>query len=98
MRELAVGQLAPPSTRCRGRSPHAEHSVDVAANPADVGSHQVGFRGLLAQCLHHRLHGVQDALLLVGGVQVGNVPRVQDVVDVLQEGLAFNLQDSPKCC
>lgn len=90
--------LPPTLTAYPRHSPHAEHRVDVAADPANVGGHEVGFSWLLAQCLHHRLHGVQDALLLVRGVQVGNVTRVQDVVDVLQEGLAFNLWDSPKFC
>lgn len=46
-------------------SPHAEHNVDVAADPPDVGSHKVGLSWLLTQFLHHWLHGYQDALLLV---------------------------------
>ncbi|KAG7256270.1 LOW QUALITY PROTEIN: hypothetical protein CRUP_029320 [Coryphaenoides rupestris] len=36
-----------------------------------IGGHQVGLGGLLAQALHHRLHGGEDALLLVRGVQPG---------------------------
>lgn len=36
-------------------------------------------------------HGVEDLVLLVHGVQVGDVTRVEDVVDVLQEGLILDL-------
>lgn len=59
--------------------------MDVAADPPDVGSHKVGFSWLLAQVLHHRLHGCHDTLLLVRCIQVGDIPRVQNVVDILQE-------------
>ncbi len=59
--------------------------MDVAADPPDVGSHKVGFSWLLAQVLHHWLHGYQDALLLISCIQIGNIPRVQNVVDILQE-------------
>jgi len=80
------------SRRPQQSSPHAQHRVDVAADPLDVGGHQVGLGGLLTQTLHHGLHGGEDALLLVRGVQVGHVARVQDAVHILQERLALYLQ------
>lgn len=65
--------------------------MDVAADPPDVGSHKVGFGWLLAQFLYHWLHGCQDALLLVCCIQVWDVPRVQNAVDILQKRLTLNL-------
>lgn len=47
--------------------------MDVAADPPDVGSHEVGFSQLLAQFLHHGLHGSHDALLLICCIQIGNI-------------------------
>ena len=75
-------------------SPHTEHCVDVAADPLDVGGHQVGLGGLLARVLHHRLHGAEDPLLLVGRVQVGHVSGVQDAVHILQKRLTLYLGGS----
>ena len=84
------GEPILPKTSIKGRadvsgSPHAEHRVDVAADSLDVGGHQVGLGGLQARVLHHWLHGAEDALRLVGRVQVGHVTGVQDAVHVLQE-------------
>ena len=59
--------------QCSVGLPHAEHGVCVAADPLDVGSQEVGLSELQAQLLDHWLHGVQYALLLVTGVQVGYV-------------------------
>lgn len=74
--------------------PHAQHGVDVAADSSDVGGHEVGLGELHAEILHHGLHGGHDPLLLVSTVQVWHVPRVQDVINVLEERLALNLKSS----
>lgn len=79
---------------CEQDQPHAQHSVDVAANSLDVGSHEVGLGGLHAEILDHGLHGCHDPLLLVSVVQVRHIARVQDVIYVLQERLALNLKSS----
>lgn len=59
--------------------------MNVAANPSDVSSHKVGFSWLLTQVQHHRLHCCEDVFLLFGRIQVGNIPRVQNIVDILKE-------------
>lgn len=80
-------------TKLCSYSPHAEHDVDVATDPPNVGSHKVGLSWLLTQFLHHRLHGYQDALLLVWCIQIGHVSWIQNVVYILQEWLTLDLRD-----
>lgn len=74
--------------------PHAQHHVDVAAHAPSVGGHEVGLGGLQALLLDVRPHGVDDLVLLIHVVEVGNVTRVQDIVNVLQEGLILDLGES----
>lgn len=82
-----VGLRRPPT-------PHAQHHVDVAAHTPSVGSHEVGLGGLQALLLDVWPHGGDDLVLLIHVVEVGNVARVQDVVNVLQEGLILDLGES----
>lgn len=65
--------------------PHAQHQVDAAAHTPSVGGHEVGLGGLQALLLDVRPHGVHDLVLLIHVVEVGNVARVQNIVNVLQE-------------
>lgn len=65
--------------------------MDVAAHAPRVSSHEVGLGGLEALLLDIGPHGVDNLVLLVRVVEVGNVTRVQDIVDVLQEGLILDL-------
>lgn len=76
---------------CSRAIPHAQHHVDIAANPSCVCSHQVGLGGLQPQLSHNRLHGCHDLLLIIRAVNVGNIARVEQVVDIFKEGLIFNL-------
>lgn len=94
---LAAGPVHPcPALLCLcavlAPVPHAQHHVDVAAHAPGVGSHEVGLGGRKALFLERGPHGVDNLVLLVQGIEVGNVTRVQDVVDVLQEGLVLDLR------
>jgi hypothetical protein len=66
--------------------------MDVTAHTPSVGSHEVGLGGLQALLLDVGPHGIDNLVLLFSIVEVGNVTRVQDIVDVLQEGLILDLE------
>lgn len=53
--------------------PHAQHQVDAAAHTLGVGSHEVGLHGLQALLLDVGPHGVDNLVLLIRVVEVGNV-------------------------
>lgn len=57
--------------------------MDVAAHTSSIGGHEVGFGGLQALFLYVGPHSVDDLILLICIVDVGDVTRVQDVVNIL---------------
>lgn len=65
--------------------------MDVAAHTPGVGNHEVGPGGLQAPLLDVGPHGVDNLVLLIQIVEVGDVTRAQDIVNVLQEGLVLDL-------
>lgn len=65
--------------------------MDIGANPCCECSHQIGLGGLLPQVPDNRLHSCQDRILVLRIVNVGNVTRVEQVVDIFEEGFTFNL-------
>lgn len=65
--------------------------MGIAANPCCECSHQIGLGGLLPQISNNWLHGCHDHVLVLGIVNVGNVTRVEQVVDIFEEGFTFNL-------
>ena len=56
-----------------------------------VGGEEVRLGRLQAHILNHRFHRSIDVVQLVNRVDVRHVTRVQDIVDVFQERLTFDL-------
>lgn len=65
--------------------------MDIAPNPCCECSHQIGLGGLLPQISNNRLHSCHDLVLVLRIVNVGNVTRVEQIVDIFEEGFTFNL-------
>ena len=65
--------------------------MEVGPDPLGVGGEEVALGRLLPHVQHYWPHGRVDSVRLVVHVDVGHVSRVQDVVDILQKRLAFDL-------
>ena len=70
--------------------------MKVAPHSFGVSGEQVSLSRLHARILHHRFHICVDGLELVKAVDIGNVSRVKDVVDVLKEGFTLDLNGHGK--
>ena len=68
--------------------------MQVGPDPFGVGREEVGFGGLHACVLDYGLHRRVDRVQLIYRINVGHVPGVQDVVQILQERLALDLSGS----
>lgn len=67
--------------------------MDVAPDSLGEGREQVRLGGLLARVLHNGLHLMVDCIQVLRGINVWDIPRVEDVVDVLQERLTLDLME-----
>ena len=65
--------------------------MNVGANTLGICGEEVGFGWLQPGIHDDRFHVVVDPVQVLEGVDVGDVAAVEDVVDVLQEDLAFDL-------
>ena len=72
--------------------PHGNDGVQVVAHSLGVGGEEVGFGSLDAPSEQDGFHGGVDLLQVVKHIDVGHVASVQNVVDVLQERLALDLE------
>jgi hypothetical protein len=68
--------------------------VQVGSDSLGEHGEEVGLGWLKTHVLHDWFHGGEDLFLIIKAVQVGNVTRVQDVVDIFQEGFALDLNES----
>ena len=72
--------MPPDAPEAEHEMQEAAHSVDKVRVDADLGDRQ-------ARGHHQGAHGCTDGLHVIVAQQVGDLASVQDVVDVLQEGL-----------
>ena len=63
--------------------PHADDHVYIAANPFGVGREQVSLDWLEACVLDNWLHLIQNLIQILRRVDIGNISRVENIVDVL---------------
>lgn len=65
--------LRPRVARGQLHVPHAQHHVDVVTHTPGIGGHEIGFGRLQALLLYVGPHGVDDLVLLICTVEVGDV-------------------------
>ncbi len=67
--------------------------MKVRAHTFGVGREQVRLGWLQSQVLYNGFHSCVDLLQLIKTIDVGHVPGIQDIVQVLKERLTFNLEE-----
>ena len=66
--------------------------MNVAANPLCECREQVSLGRLKTRVLHNWLHFMINLVQIIKGINVRNIPRVQDVINVFKEELALDLR------
>ena len=65
--------------------PHTYDQVYVASDSFSVSREQVGFSGLLSRVQHDGFHFMVYLIQILKWINIRDITRVQDVIDVLQE-------------
>ena len=72
-------------------TPHTDDHVNITANPLGVCGEQVSLRGLQSCIQHHWFHLRVDLVKILHRVNVGDVPRVPNIIDVFKKGFTLDL-------
>ena len=71
--------------------------MNVGANAFRVGRKEIRFRRLKSGVLNDGLHRQIDVVEFVESVDIGNVARVENVVNVFEKRFAFYLEIDSEC-